>query len=172
MHVLHGIVRECYEENPPPNCCPAGLTLPDELYVTISNYTGPVGQRIDGTLLDYNGTYVLTRLPGFCSYYIGTWEWSCFIGLNPLGMSLGVQRVIGRLEPTGYIELFMGRNAQFDGVCRAHLLYMASPSTVTFCGTGVIASGQDGQIIWDTRGIPTDLGATGAEGSFDWEISA
>jgi hypothetical protein len=68
----------------------------------------------------------------------------------------------------------MRRDGYFDENvnCRAHVLYVASSTTATFCGTGVLASGEDGQIIMDTTNVPTDLGATNADGSFDWEISA
>ena len=176
QHVLYGIVRECYEEpGDTDNCCPAGSSLPDELYVTISNYTGPVGQETDGTSLEYNGTYVLSRQPGFCGFFLGQWDFGCLdTQQNPLGASLGVLARLSLRAGTvgGYIEIQMGRHALFSGVCRAHLLYMKSSTPKTFCGTGVIASGEDGQIIMDTYQVPTDLGATGAEGSFDWEVSA
>ncbi len=189
QHVLYGIVRECYEEpGDTDNCCPAGSSLPSELYLTISNYTGPVGQRWDGVSLEYDGTYVLTREPGFCGFFHGVWDFGCsnFEALdggvgqqgpnpqNPLGASLGL--IAGYTIRAGIIaggiEVQMSRHAFFSGVCRTHLLYIASSTTTTFCGTGVIASGEDGQIIMDTYQVPADLGATGAEGSFDWEISA
>ena len=174
QHVLYGVVRECYEEpGDTDNCCPES-SLPDELYLTISNYTGPVATRPDGTSLDYNGTYVLARVVGFCDFYIGQWEWSCAIGINPLGQSLGTQGITAKLLSGQYPNVVMRRDGYFDENvnCRAHVLYVASSTTATFCGTGVLASGEDGQIIMDTTNVPTDLGATNADGSFDWEISA
>jgi hypothetical protein len=173
QHVLYGIVRECYEDTPPTNCCPAGVTLPNELYITISNYTGPVGQDIDGTSMEYNGTYVLSRVPNFCNYYLGTWEYGCRLpSNNPLGDSLGIFRnynIQAVLEPgnAGYIAFF-DRTALFSGVCRSQGLHILSPTTTTFCGPGVIASGTNGENYIDFTQFP--FGATRAEGSFDWEI--
>ena len=186
QHIVYGIVRECYEEpGDTDNCCPSGSSLPDELYVTISNYTGPVGQETDGTSLDYNGTYVLTREPGFCNFFLGQWDFGCFIvgsldggvgqqGQNPLGAALGLiaRFAIRAGIVDGRIEVQMSRYALFSGACRSHLLYIKSSTPTTYCGTGVLASGEDGQIIMDTYQVPTDLGATDAEGSFDWEVSA
>jgi hypothetical protein len=172
QHVLYGIVRECYEEpGDTDNCCTSGSTLPDELYVTISNYTGLVGTRSDGTSLDYNGTYVLTRQPGFCDSYIGEWEFSCSISSNPLGESLGTQKITTSLGPgsAGYIVFFY-RTAQFSGVCRSQGLHILSPTTTTFCGTGVIASGTNGEIYMDFTQFP--FTGTRVSGSFDWEVSA
>ena len=171
QHVLYGLVRECYEETPLDNCCAAGLSLPNELYVTISNYTGPVGQRADGTSLDYNGTYVLTRQPGFCDFYVGEWEFSCSISSNPLGESLGTQKITTSLAAgsAGYIVFFY-RTAQFSGVCRSQGLHILSPTTTTFCGAGVIASGTNGEIYMDFTQFP--FTGTRVSGSFDWEIEA
>ena len=175
QHVLYGRVRECYEEpGDTDNCCPSGSSLPDELYVTISNYTGPVGQRTDGTSLDYNGTYVLTRQPGFCGFFVGGWDFGC-VGTLDSGVGQQGPNPFGAIRAGtvgGYVEIQMGRYALFSGVCRTHLLYITSSTQTTFCGTGVIASGEDGQIIMDTYQIPTDLGASEGGGSFDWEIEA
>ena len=170
QHTVYGIVRECYEEpGDTDNCCPSGSSLPDELYVTISNYTGPVGQRTDGTSLDYNGTYVLDREPGYCSFYSGQWEFSCSISSNPLGQSLGTQRILAWVDASGYRIVQMFRTGQFSGVCRTQILQIESLTTGTYCGTGVIASGADGEIYMDVNGylaLPELL----VSGSFEWEI--
>ena len=172
QHVLYGRVRECYEQpGDTDSCCPSGSSLPDVLYVTISNYTGPVGQRTDGTSLDYNGTYVFDREPGFCSFYSSQWEFSCSISSNPLGQSLGTQRNIAWVDASGYRIVQMFRTALFSGVCRTQVLQMESSTTGTYCGTGVIASGADGEIYMDVNGYLT-LPELLVSGSFDWEISA
>jgi hypothetical protein len=173
QHVLYGIVRECYEEpGETDNCCPES-SLPNELYVTISNYTGTVGTLSDGTPLVYNGTYVLERLPGFCGYYVGDWDWSCLCcGRNPLGESLGLQqKIIAYTEPSGYRRLFFLRHAFFSGVCRNQGLYAVSQTTGTLCGTGVIASGSNGTNYLDLTPWPY-LSGTLQSGAFDWEIEA
>ncbi len=173
QHVLYGVVRECYEEPGESDDCCTGSTTPNELYVTISNYTGVVGTLADGTPLDYNGTYVLERATQFCDYYVGVWAWSCVISTqNPLGESLGVsQKIIAWIDSSGYRRLFFLRHAFFSNVCRNQGLYAVSSTTGTFCGTGVIASGSNGTNYLDLTPWPS-LDGTLQSGAFDWEIEA
>lgn len=171
QHILYGIVRECYEDEGSTNDCCSGSSLPNELYLTISNYTGIVGKRSDGTSLDYNGTYVLEREPNFCAFYNGQWEFSCSISSNPLGESLGTQKIAAWVDGFGYRLVNMYRTAQFSGICRSQALQITSSTTGTYCGTGLIVSGSNGAVYMDVTGYPT-LTGTLVSGSFDWEIEA
>ena len=171
QHVLYGIVRECYEGEGSTNDCCSGSSLPNELYLTISNYTGIVGKRSDGTSLDYNGTYVLERVSSFCAFYQGQWEFSCSISSNPLGESLGTQKISAWVDGFGYRLVNMYRTALFSGICRSQALQITSSTTGTYCGTGLIVSGSNGAVYMDVTGYPT-LTGTLVSGSFDWEIEA
>lgn len=170
QHIVYGIVRECYEEGSPCGTACSGSAAPNTIYVKVSNFSGDVGKRTDGTSLDYNGTYALDRDVGLCNTYYGQWEFGCSKSNNPLGESLGTMRLAAWVDGTG-AHVSMYRTALFSGVCRAQQLLIEPTFANPFCGSGVLGSGTNGKIYIDVTGFPTFDG-TLASGSFDWEISA
>lgn len=167
QHVLYGVVRECYEEGTPCATFCSGSPPPANLYLTISNYTGPA--LASGTP---NGTYVLDRVPNYCNWYLGNWSWGC--RASPLDVNLEASN--------GDVSAYMDSNAHITagswqivgGDCRLLELWVNTwynPTTLTsFCGTGVLASGTNGVVLLGTA-IPVTSGDI-VSGSFDWEISA
>ena len=87
QHVLYGIVRECYEEDPIPcgSPCTAQNQPPNVMYITISNvaFSKPVGAGSDFNWLNdpvthtIEGTYVIERVAGLCTYYEGRFPIEC-----------------------------------------------------------------------------------------------
>ena len=166
QHVLYGLVRECYETGTPCATFCSGSPPPATLYLTISNYTGPA--LASGTP---NGTYVLDRVPNYCNWYLGGWEWGC---------TPSPQR---RPSPVSdEVSAYMDSNASITagswqivgGDCRLLVLWVNTsynPTTLTsFCGTGVLASGTNGVVLLATA-IPVTSGDI-VSGSFDWELEA
>jgi hypothetical protein len=80
VHVLYGIVRECYEDTPPcSTTCSGGFFPPNDLYLTISEmsvtgvsygYGDPVSFNAQYAFI--NQTYVLSRGKNLCNAWFGT----------------------------------------------------------------------------------------------------
>jgi hypothetical protein len=158
MHVLYGIVRECYEEeNPCVEEC-SGSGVPDVLYITISNYTGPTP---DGTTL--NGTYVVDRMPGNCYWWHGVSNDDCLQTPSTLKWNY--------LYPNEFALRF-GR--LFSGVCHGVGFTIFTQVSWDLCLRGVIATGTNGttKIAAFSGGYSVPMTGSPFTNSFDWKIEA
>jgi len=166
QHVLYGLVRECYEIGTPCSAFCSGSPPPANLYLTISNYTGPT--LASGTP---NGTYVLDRVPNYCNWYLGNWEWGCLASPLDVNVEAGNDDVSAYMDSNARITANSWQI--INGDCRLLVLWVNTsynPTTLTsFCGTGVLASGTNGVVLLATA-IPVTSGDI-VSGSFDWEIS-
>jgi hypothetical protein len=168
VHILLGIVRECYEEPGSSPCATFcdGDPANEVLYLTISNYTGP--EPASGSP---NGTYVLERFPGYCDFFMGGAAWGChpYEGFTNLPI----------LYRGGYDEvrassryIAFGSWQIVNGECKILLLDSDIDSSVdtSYCGTGVLHSGVGKVYVHTSFGgaMPEDI----VPGSFDWEIEA
>lgn len=163
QHVLYGLVRECYEEGTPCATFCSGSPPPDVLYLTISNYTGPVPDS--GSV---EGTYVLDRVSNYCDWYVGGWYWSC----RPQGWpTFG-----GTDDVSAAKDIITASSWQsISGECKILTLWINTPYNPTtinsYCGTGVLGSGTNGVVLFHTR-WPAPIPADIVSGSFDWELEA
>ena len=170
VHVLHGIVRECYEEAEP-GCC-SGSSLPDEIYLTISNWTGP---DFAAPAPSINQTYVLQRNTNLCSFRL----------LQPQFCDAGAKYNPGKYSGawTGYsLDLSttnsMGICVQgpissgvFAGQCVEIELGVNLGPYV--CGTGLIVSGTQPTSASGSFRLSTASGNNFPSGYyFDWKIEA
>jgi len=175
VHVLHGIVRECYEEGNPCATFCSGNPSPNALYLTLSGFS-----TSSGTLhASYpSGTYVIDRVPEFCNSYI-----------TPLEDCNGVTYSFGPFIPfvgvnhnwmTGYVgseNVFMGFGFRDSrGCCMSFLLRLNVPSLPCVSLTGV-----SGTASWSVqRGgffAPVDDPCrveenNDASGTLSWTISS
>jgi hypothetical protein len=169
QHVLYGLVRECYEVGTPCDDFCDGDPAPSEVYLTISNYTGP---SLSGESVE--GTYVLERVSNYCDWYLGSSAFGCTLpGYG--GRSAGddsVSAFLGDGGPTITATFWH----VIDGQCRLLVLWVNTsynPTTLTSqCVPGEFGSNTNGVVLVASSGslVPTtdDI----VEGSFDWEISA
>jgi hypothetical protein len=159
IHVLHGIVRECYEEGSPCATVCSGSPPPSSVYFNVSNATTSAVQ----------GSYVIGRVPNLCTSYYGYVDTGC-TKLETLG---GIQDIfsINQNVPTvvsadeqnisGY---FVWRDG--SGVCNVRRFSISRPSSATwsYCGTGSLFSGTGANLF--------TLGGTTSVGTFDWSVTA
>jgi hypothetical protein len=175
VHVLLGIVRECYEEGNPCATYCSGNPAPNALYLTLSGFS-----TSSGTLhASYpSGTYVIDRVPLFCNSYI-----------TPLEDCNGVTYALGPFIPfvgvnhnwlsgyTGSENVFMGFGFRDSrGCCMSFLLRLNVPSLPCVSSTGV-----SGTALWSVvRGgffAPVDdpcrfEANNDANGTLFWTISS
>lgn len=154
LHTLYGIVRECYEIGTPCAEFCDGDPAPDELYLTISNYSGiePDSPYV------VEGTYVLPRSPGVCNVYRDDWP-------TEGGCLFYVFDNYVRVDPG---ELQMIHATRSDGECVAILL-TATVGLDKYCPADLPVSGTNGVAY---RAIYTGANYTTTQvGSFDWEIT-
>lgn len=139
QHVLYGLVRECYEENGPSFCtayCTAPAVPPDEVYLTLSNFsitgvdqhTSLSGSYYSPTDLQailsehLATTFVVPRIPGWCGgFELYGERGPCSAALNSL---------IVRVMTQGQSYAFMGGGAMI-GVLLA--LPMIGTTGTGFC---------------------------------------
>lgn len=155
QHVLYGLVRECYEIGTPCAEFCDGDPAPDEIYLTISNYSGiePDPPYV------VEGTYVLSRSPGVCNVYRDDWpaEGGCLFYVFDNYV---------RVDP-GNLQMIHATRS--DGECVAILL-TATVGLDRYCPTDLPVSGSNGVAY---RAIYTGANYTTTQvGSFDWEIEA
>jgi hypothetical protein len=158
VHVLHGIVRECYEEGTPCATACSGSPPPNTIYLEIKNVSLSGGATVAGLA----GTYVMTRLPNFCD----SWEHRADLTCS-LGGFFGKDEVFYASSTiVTTISQSMRRVFTISGVseCALMTLYWFNSTPVLICGSGLIKSGTGGTI--------TVANGAATTGTFDWEISA
>jgi hypothetical protein len=153
VHVLLGIVRECYEEGTPCATACSGSQPPSSVYLTISNIiatsTGLAGLSGD------EATYVLSRIPNFCFEYSSPWSDTC-ADWAP------VFRPRSQLITLSRTEMYMERHEPRPACIGTWLRITNTGSPWDFCVSGAtVASGTNGQ--WGNEGSTF--------GTFDWAIS-
>jgi len=153
IHVLHGIVRECYEEGTPCATACSGSPSPSSVYLTISNIrvtsTGSAGLSGD------EATYVLSRVPNFCFAYSSPWSDTCSDWAPTFGPR-------SQLITLNQAEMYMERHEPRPGCIGTWLRITNTGSPWDFCVSGsTVASGTNGQ--WGNEGSTF--------GTFDWTIS-
>ena len=158
VHVLHGIVRECYEEGTPCATACGGSPPPNTIYLTIKNVSLSDGVSVAG----FAGTYVLHRTTQLCD----AWEY-----ISPHTCSVGYFNGINDVVYAGSYAINgaagFNRQATKSGqtYCSAVTFYWYNETSVQVCGTGLIKTGSSGTVAV----INLFFSATG---TFDWEISA
>jgi hypothetical protein len=153
VHVLLGIVRECYEEGTPCATVCGGSPPPSNVYLTISNIrvtsTGSAGLSGD------EATYVLSRVPNFCFAYSSPWSDTCSDWAPTFGPR-------SQLITLNQAEMYMERHEPRPGCIGTWLRITNTGSPWDFCVSGsTVASGTNGQ--WGNEGSTF--------GTFDWTIS-
>ena len=170
QHVLYGIVRECYEEAEP-ECC-SGSSLPDEIYLTISNWTGP---DFAAPAPSINQTYILQREPNLCSFRFSQPQF-CDAGaaFNPgkySGAWAGYSRDLSTTNSMGICVQGPISSGVFAGDCVEIELGVNLGAYI--CGTGLIASGTQPTSASGAFRLSTASGNNFPSGYyFDWEIEA
>jgi hypothetical protein len=164
IHVLHGIVRECYEEGTPCATACSGSPANNYVYLTISNWSGPSPDS--GTI---NGTYILDRNPNVCDTFGSNFEGGCrFSDGGILGQAL--------LNPSATTQYVLGR-LPYDGSCLFVKLSIpiTGDYTPVICGSGTLKSGAKSAGTGGKTNIytPNFVEVTGSPytNSFDWTIS-
>jgi hypothetical protein len=161
MHVLYGIVRECYEEGTPCATACDGDPSPDVLYVTISNAVFPSGTY---PAAFPNGTYVLDRYPNFCTIYLLLLDKECDI--VPGSFTNHIQ-INGNFSTNlGVLDLL--QDVSKDGVCGIFTFETLNQDLEQPCGPGVVASGS---ATWYWVAL-IGGSVTTISGTLDWEVSA
>lgn len=160
VHILLGIVRECYEEGTPCATACDGDPSPDVVYVTISNGVIPSG-TYPATFP--NGTYVLDRYPNFCRIYLLLLERECKEGL-----SLTNRLQINGNFSTNNAVLDVYHDVSKDGVCGTFLFEIFDARLEQPCGPGFVASGS--ATWYFVHDVGSGLGTI--SGTLDWEVSA
>jgi hypothetical protein len=161
QHVLYGIVRECYEEGTPCATFCNGSPAPEVLYVTISNYTGPVK---DSPYV-VEGTYVLERIPNTCDAYSGDTppEGGCLFSIWDIYMRLA------RVD--GVFRFFWRVPTRLNGECDE--LWLGFTTTLTsVCPVGLddlLQSGSGGVVALGTHYVG-GLRYVFPDATFDWKI--
>jgi hypothetical protein len=158
VHVLHGIVRECYEVGTPCATVCSGSPPPNTIYLTIKNVSLSGGATVAGLA----GTYVMTRVPNYCDLWEYRGDLNCSIGFF-----WGYQEVLTATSLTVRSQSqSLRRVFTVSGVpeCALLSMYWFNSTPVHICGTGLIKSGTGGTIL-----VANGAGTTG---TFDWEISA
>jgi hypothetical protein len=176
VHILLGIVRDCYEEFDPcaTECDNDGR--PGVVYVTISNFSlDPAATFYSASIANVNGTYALDRVPNLCSLWAGPETGDGCAGFTNAGqfVETGPNRAYVA-DMRMYIRT--GYSAGGLDLCMDPLVLNVPTGTMPpICGTGVIASGSStggAQIrrndMTDADGALVEL----ASCTFDWEISA
>jgi hypothetical protein len=163
QHVLYGIVRECYEEGTPCATICGGTSPPDAVYLTVENISLS-GSR---TAASAEATYVLERVPVFCSLYQGDFFNECGSG-SFFGWSLYLSTsMFGEASPK---TLLMNRSNNVDGpsgtTCTQLAFFIPEASIPSLCAP-VSASGTNG-VIYDSPPYSNPLASV--IGSFDWSL--
>jgi len=163
IHVLHGIVRECYEEGTPCATSCSGNPPPSSLYLTISNVAVTSGTFV-GTFP--NGTYVLGRVPFNCNAYVNRATGNCSLGP---GYWADYQSVnAGSSLNSGVVSFDI---ASFnDGLCGDVHFDAIDSRLLAPCGTGVIANGSASWSWYMPTSRVVYLGP--AFGTLDWKVEA
>lgn len=167
LHTLYGIVRECYEIGTPCAEFCDGDPAPDEVYLTISNlsvtaqsgpFAYPSYTELDSMSAFLEGTFVLSRVPGYCGLWSGSASGGECEGVGGLpgvailawngGISIGVS--IGKGNSCLWLVSF-----------KAAIPELALP----ICGASYSETGTGTDISFRGPYVNTYTG------SFDWEIT-
>jgi hypothetical protein len=146
VHILLGIVRECYEVGTPCATACNGDPPPDTIYLTISNFSG----TLPDSPFVVNATYVLTRDANFCDSWSASWPPDC------VGFSSGSAE---RIVVSKGIGIDMSHHTPINGGLCANLYMNSTTAVPVICGTGVVGTGS-GNAFYE--GV--------SAGTFDWEI--
>ena len=163
QHILYGKVRECYEEGTPCATICGGTSPPTAVYLTVDNISLS-GSR---TAASAEATYVLERVPAFCSLYQGSFVNEC--GSNPLaGWSLYLSTsMFGEASPR---TLLMNRynivNGTGGATCIPLFFFIPESSIPSLCAP-VSASGTNGVVYGSS---PYRDASAAVIGSFDWAL--
>jgi len=166
IHVLHGIVRECYEEGSPCATFCSGSPSPNTIYLTISNVTLSGGASISGLA----GTYVMSRVNWACDWYqfvnnavSGLQEYfTCTPGLIGGGSRTGLKRNVTVGSASTAVRV------SFSWV---------DSSNVPICGSGVIKTGTGMALVvtLDDSNFTTPFSADGINpmtATCNWKVEA
>jgi hypothetical protein len=159
VHVLLGIVRECYEEGTPCATVCSGSPPPNTIYLTIKNVSLSDGVTIAG----FAGTYVLDRTANLCETYGSVTASECTaLSGSELDAVYATWATIQGGSPYG-----VSRTATKSGqsFCSRVNFAWYNSTPVPICGSGMIKSGSSGSVTV----INLFFSATG---TFDWEIIA
>ena len=162
MHVLYGIVRECYEEGTPCGTACDGDPSPNVLYLTISNFTSNFndiyGPMVGYSLIDseINGTYILERPPYVCDSYSGVFGDRCLYSKT---QSIAVGGFFGSGLVFSYN--FPNSGCFFPFIMRINYNDYAHP----FCGPDYYATGTSTDVDYFAN-------AGSLTGSFDWVLES
>lgn len=162
QHVLYGIVRECYEEGTPCATICGGTSPPSVVYLTIDNISLS-GNR---TATSAEATYVLERVPQFCSLYQGQFVHECG-ETGGVGWSLYLSTsMFGEASPK---TLLMNRRNIVNGPggasCTQLYFWIPQESIPSLCAP-VSASGTNG-VVYDVSPFNAQAAVIG---SFDWSL--
>jgi hypothetical protein len=163
QHTLYGIVRECYEEGTPCATICGGTSPPNVVYLAVDNISLS-GSR---TAASAETTYVLERVPVFCSLYQGNFAHECGEN-NGVGWSLYLSTsMFGEFSPK---TLLMNRRNIVNGpggsTCTALYFSIPEASIPSLCAP-VSASGTNG-VVYDSS--PYVNPGAAVIGSFDWSL--
>jgi hypothetical protein len=162
MHVLYGIVRECYEEESTCATFCDGSPPPTSLYLTISNPVVTSG-TYSGTFP--SGTYVLNRVPHNCNTFVSRATGDCSDRVGQ-GYWTDYQSINGNPLNSGVV--FFTITSLNGGVCGSISSDAIDPLLLSPCTTGVITSGS---ASWSWIALQSSSGAYPAYGTLDWEVS-
>jgi hypothetical protein len=162
QHVLYGIVRECYEEGTPCATVCSGSPPPSSVYLTVSNISLS-GSR---TAASAEATYVLERVPTFCSLYQGRFVHECGES-GGFGWSLYLSTsMFGEASPK---TLLMNRRNIVNGPggasCTQLYFWIPQASIPSLCAP-VSASGTNG-VVYDFSPFNAQAAVIG---SFNWSL--
>ena len=174
QHTLYGIVRECYDDGTLCSAtCEDGQFPPPDLYLTISglSVTGvssgfptPSAADVQSQYAFINATFVLSRVQGLCTAWIGTARGGeCDPPFSP---GVFVTVYANNTDGAGIISVLLGRGNDCLGGAGFRFSFSGDPLPI--CGT------------WSRSGTSTDMsinnpaagGLTIYTGSFNWSITS
>jgi hypothetical protein len=182
QHVLYGLVRECYEDATPCDgafsVCGSGNT-PDSVYVTLSGLsvtsltsttgsgTAPTVSEMNSQIGVFAGTFVLSRVAGYCQI----WR-AAFV---PSGGCPQNNPYTGRpdewnwqVTPAGAGSLFASFQVTRSGVCEGFLVINVDLSAYASICDGFSANGTASSVRYARD---SGFGAVYAA-TVSWEITA
>jgi hypothetical protein len=164
VHILLGIVRECYELFDPCGTICNGAPAPEIAYVTISNYTGPAKD----SPFAVEGTYVLERIPNTCEAYSGDTPNEAGCQFHPFDTYMRLVKIDGVFKWFWRVSTKLSTN---PGVCDE--LWVGFVATVTsLCepdSNGEIESGSGGSVALGNH-YEGGLRYVFPDATFDWKI--
>jgi hypothetical protein len=166
VHVLLGIVRECYEEGNPCATACSGSQSPNALYLRLSGSVTLTG-TLDISRL--HGTYIANRTPNLCKSYFSWITGECSSGYFLTQGSVAVNH--GDTFNVSEVDGALGFSVPFfnsTGVCSHVGFGLVDSRLLTPCGPGTIATGSAAW-VW----APAAYYATeSSTGTLNWEVSS